>query len=61
MVVTRSGIEQTYEFWQYTDQRVYYTINGEGEFYLPITMVNKVIADVERLMNGETIDPEARY
>ncbi len=60
-VVTRSGIEQTYEFWQYTDQRVYYTINGEGEFYLPITMVNKVIADVDRFMRGEIIDPEARY
>ena len=60
-VVTRSGIEREYEFWQYTDQRVYYTINGDGEFYLPITMVNKIIADVDRFMNGETIDPDARY
>lgn len=60
-VVTRSGIKQQYKFWQYTDQRVYYTINGVGEFYLPITMVNKLIADVDRFMNGETIDPEARY
>ena len=60
-VTTRSGIEQEYVFYQYTDQRVYYTINGSGEFYLPITMVNKVIADVDRFMAGEEIDPEARY
>lgn len=59
--VTRSGIEQEYVFYQYTDQRVFYTINGSGEFYLPITMVNKIIADVDRFMAGETIDPEARY
>ncbi|MBQ8837250.1 MAG: DUF4340 domain-containing protein [Clostridia bacterium] len=59
--VTRSGTVQEYVFWQYTDQRVYYTINGEGEFYLPITMVNKIIADVDRFMAGEEIDPEARY
>ena len=60
-VVTRAGTVREYEFWQYTDQRVYYTINGVGEFYVPITMVDKVIADVERFMVGEIIDPEARH
>ena len=60
-VVTRKGTVREYEFWQYTDQRVYYTINGVGEFYVPITMVEKLIADVERFMTGELIDPEARY
>ncbi|MBR5011020.1 MAG: DUF4340 domain-containing protein [Clostridia bacterium] len=60
-VKTRAGEVREYQFWQYTDQRVYYTVNGSGEFYIPITMVNKLIADVDRFMAGELIDPEARY
>ncbi len=60
-MVTHSGKTREISFYQYTDRRVLYTINGVGEFYLPITMVEKVIADVERFMNGEIIDPEARF
>ncbi len=60
-VKLRSGDTREYKFYRYSDQRVYYTINGNGEFYIPVTMVNKLIADVDRFMAGEVIDPEARY
>ncbi len=60
-MLTHKGTEREISFYQYTDRRVFYTIDGVGEFYLPITMVEKVIADVERFMTGEAIDPEARF
>ena len=60
-IVTRSGIEREICFYQYSDVRVFYTIDGYGEFYVPVTMVNKIIADVDRFMNGETINPEASF
>lgn len=60
-VVTRAGVEQVYRFYPYTDRRVYYTVNGEGSFYVNRTMLNKVISDVQRVMRGETVDSESRY
>ena len=60
-MLTHAGRTREISFYRYTDRRVFYTIDGVGEFYLPITMVEKVIADVERFMSGETIDPEARF
>ncbi len=60
-VLTHSGKTRTYEFYQYTDRRVLSVTDGSGEFYLPITMVEKVISDVERFMNGEVINPESRF
>lgn len=60
-VVTRAGVEQIYKFYPYTDRRVYYTVNGEGAFYVNRTMLNKVLADVQRVMRDEMVDSEARY
>lgn len=60
-VTTKAGNTRTYRFYPYSDRRVYYTINGEGEFYVSRTMIDKVISDVARVQNGETIDSESRY
>ncbi len=60
-VTTRAGRERVYRFYPYSDRRVYYTVNGEGEFYLSNTMLYKAIADANRVINGEAVDAEARY
>lgn len=58
---TKAGNERVYRFYPYSDRRVYYTVNGDGEFYVNRTMVDKVIADVRRVQSGEAVDPEAKY
>lgn len=60
-VTTRKGVTREYKFYPYTDRRVYYTVNGDGEFYLTNTMLHKAIADAKRVMNGEAVDPDTRY
>ncbi len=60
-VTTRSGNVRTYEFYPYTDRRVFYTVNGEGEFYLSNTLLYKAIEDAKRVMRDETVDPDSRY
>ena len=52
-VRTKAGNERVYKFYPYSDRRVYYTVNGSGEFYVNRTMLDKVIADVRRVQAGE--------
>lgn len=60
-VTTRAGRERVYRFYPYTDRRVYYTVNGSGEFYLSNTLLYKAISDANRVINGESVDPDSRY
>ncbi len=60
-VTTRAGRERVYRFYPYTDRRVYYTVNGSGEFYLSNTLLYKAISDANRVINGETVDADSRY
>lgn len=60
-VKTRAGNERVYRFYPYTDRRVFYTVNGDGEFYTGRTMIDKVISDVGKVMRDETVDSEARF
>ncbi len=59
-VKTKAGNEVVYRFYPYTDRRVFYTVNGNGEFYTNRTMVDKIISDVGKVMRGETVDSESR-
>lgn len=58
-IETRAGQVTEFKFYPYSTRRAYYTVNGEGEFYVLRDMVTKVITDAEKLMAGEMIDPEA--
>ena len=60
-VKTRAGKERVWRFYPYSDRRVYYTVNGEGEFYLSNTLLYKAIADANRVIKGEKVDSDARY
>ncbi len=58
-IKTRAGKQRVYKFYPYTTRRAYYTVNGEGEFYVLRDMATKVITDAEKVMTNTTIDSEA--
>ncbi len=49
-----------YKFYRYSE-RCYYTINGEGEFYLSLRDVNKLLIDAVRAAHREYVDVEEQY
>ena len=53
---TLSGKTTRIAFWPYSTRRCLVTFDGEGEFYVLIDRVEKLISDVERVMNDEDID-----
>ena len=57
---TLGGSETKVEFWPYSTRRCLVTINGEGEFYVLIDRVEKLISDIQKLISGETIDSFAK-
>lgn len=66
-VISNSGGKLEYSFYRYSDMRALVVIkeNGEvntnGEFYVPVSSVKKLVSDVARLQNGESVDSSARY
>lgn len=49
-----------FRFYRYSDGRSYMTVNGEGEFFVDASFVNKMIADTWRLEKGILIDSTAK-
>ncbi len=58
-VETRAGQVTEFKFYPYNSRRVYYTVNGEGEFYVLRDQTNKLISDAKKVMAGDTVDPDA--
>lgn len=58
-IETRAGKTNVYKFYPYSTRRSFYTINGEGEFYVLRDMATKVITDAEKVMTNTAIDSEA--
>lgn len=49
-----------FRFYRYSEGRSYMTINGEGEFFVDSSFVEKMLADAKRLENGHLIDSSAK-
>ena len=49
-----------YRFYRYSEGRSYVTVNGEGEFFVDATFVEKLIADAQRLEQGILIDSTSK-
>lgn len=60
-ITLKNGKQLVYKFYVYSDRRAFYTINGNGEFYVLRTSVNKVAEDVIRVMKDETVNSEDKY
>ncbi len=56
---TRDGRKYEYRFYDISTTKVYYTVNGVGEFYVNRDSVNKVINNFNMLLAGETFVSEA--
>ena len=55
-VVTRDGKKIEFAFYPYTTRKVFYTLNGKGEFYVLKDAVEKIVADAKRVINGEPVN-----
>ncbi len=49
-----------YRFYRYSEGRSYLTVNGEGEFFVDASFVEKLIADAKRLEEGILIDASSK-
>ena len=58
-ITTRGGLEYEYSFYAYSTRRCYFTVNGEGEFWVLRDRVEKILSDTQLLMSGGTLTNEA--
>jgi len=56
---TRDGYVYDYKFYDLSTTKVYYTLNGIGEFYINRDDINKVINDFGMVLAGETFISDA--
>ncbi|MBE6660432.1 MAG: DUF4340 domain-containing protein [Ruminococcaceae bacterium] len=52
--------QMVFRFYRYSEGRSYMTINGEGEFFVDASFVEKMLADAKRLEDGILIDSTAK-
>lgn len=57
---TLAGKKTEISFYPYTTRRCLVTLNGEGEFYVLIDRVEKMVKDLGKLLNGVEIDSFAQ-
>ena len=55
-----SGTVRKLQFWQYSTRRTLLTIDGEGQFYVNIDRVSKLLGDYNKVWRGETVDSHAK-
>lgn len=59
-VKLRNGTSARYVFYNMTASKAYYTLNGEGEFYINRDYVRQIIAANRALMRGEEVSVARR-
>ena len=52
--------QMVFRFYRYSEGRSYMTINGEGEFFVDASYVEKMLADAKRLEDGILIDSTSK-
>jgi len=55
-VTTDYGEKFDYKFYSLSTRRVYYTVNGKGEFYVNRDNIDTVIANLKKVVAGETVN-----
>lgn len=54
--------EYVFRYYAYSERRSMITVNGgSGEFYVLRSFTDKMIADAERVMTGEAVEPTSKY
>lgn len=60
-VETRAGKIYEYKFFRLSTRKCYYTVNGTGDFYVSVDVVEKILSDAGKLLEGTPINAEAQY
>ncbi len=55
-----NGDSYEFKFYSYSTRRCYYTVNGEGDFYVLRESVEKLLRDADRMLNGLPIDANTK-
>lgn len=59
--VTTEGRNLEFKFYRYSERKTYVTLNGVGGRYIVSTQVDKLIADAQKVLTGETINIDSKY
>lgn len=57
---TDEGKLYEFKFYPYSTRRCFYTVNGEGEFYVLRDIIDKAISDTAKVLKGEPVDSWAK-
>ena len=57
---TDAGKVWEFKFYPYSTRRCFYTVNGNGEFYVLRDILDKAISDSRRVVEGLTVDSWAK-
>ena len=58
-IESRDGREFRYNFYDLSTRKVYFTVNGEGQFYANRDIVERVATNLDKLIHGEKIVSQA--
>ena len=58
---TKVGKQYVYRTYQYSERRAYITANGEGDFFVMRSFIDKIINASKTIFDGNNIDPKDKY
>ena len=58
---TKIGKQYLYRTYQYSERRAYITANGEGDFFVMRSFIDKIINASKTIFEGNNIDPKDKY
>ncbi len=58
-ITTRGGTKYEYRFYDLSTRRVFFTVNGVGQFYVNRDSVDRIISNFDKLLRGEKVISKA--
>ena len=58
---TKVGKQYVYRTYQYSERRAYITANGEGDFFVMRSFIDKIVNASKTIFDGTNIDPKDKY
>ena len=58
---TKVGMQFVYRTYQYSERRAYITSNGEGDFFVMRSFIDKIVNSTKTIFDGTNIDPKDKY
>ena len=58
---TQNGETTEFKFYQYSTRRAFVTVNGVGEFYCYVDLMDKIISDTAKVLDGMDINSYGKH